>query len=93
VDQDRLLCSTFYVLRLLCSMYIDDILILGSTYTICLQNTMEALHLLIRARFIIYWEKSSLTTSTDFPFLGFQLLLLLLEGTSQLYTWPFDILG
>jgi hypothetical protein len=40
---------------------IDDMLILGSTYTICLQNTMEALHLLIRAGFIIHWEKSSLT--------------------------------
>jgi hypothetical protein len=33
---------------------------------------MEALHLLIRAGFIIHWEKSSLTPSTDFPFLGFQ---------------------
>jgi hypothetical protein len=33
---------------------------------------MEALHLLIRAGFIINWEKSSLTPSTDFPFLGFQ---------------------
>jgi hypothetical protein len=37
---------------------------------------MEALHLLIRAGFVIHWEKSSLTqtsqTSTDFPFLGFQ---------------------
>jgi hypothetical protein len=52
--------------------YIDDILILGSTYTICLQNTMEALHLVIRAGFIIHSEKSSLTPSTDFPFLGFQ---------------------
>jgi hypothetical protein len=50
----------------------DDILILGSTYTICLQNNMEAIHLLIRAGFIIHWEKSSLTPSTDFPFLGFQ---------------------
>jgi hypothetical protein len=33
---------------------------------------MEALHLLIRAGFVIHWEKSSLTPSTDFPFLGFQ---------------------
>jgi hypothetical protein len=48
--------------------YIDVILILGSTYTICLQNTMEALHLLIRAGFVIHWEKSSLTPSTDFPY-------------------------
>jgi hypothetical protein len=41
-------------------------------YAICLQNTMEALHLLISAGFVIHWEKSSLTPSTDFPFLGFQ---------------------
>jgi hypothetical protein len=33
---------------------------------------MEALHLLIRAGFVIHWEKSSLTPSTDLPFLGFQ---------------------
>jgi hypothetical protein len=33
---------------------------------------MEALHLLIRAGFIIHWEKSSLIPSTDFPFLDFQ---------------------
>jgi hypothetical protein len=52
--------------------YIDYILILGSTYAICLQNTMEALYLLISASFVIHWEKSSLTPSTDFPFLGFQ---------------------
>jgi hypothetical protein len=32
---------------------------------------MEALHLLISAGFVILWEKSSLTSSTDFPFLGF----------------------
>jgi hypothetical protein len=41
-------------------------------YAICLQNTMEALHHLIRAGFIINWEKSSLRLSTDFPFIGFQ---------------------
>jgi hypothetical protein len=52
--------------------YIDDILILWSSYTICLQNTMKALHLLIRAGFVFHWEKSSLAPSTDFPFLGFQ---------------------
>jgi hypothetical protein len=33
---------------------------------------MEALHLLIRAGFVIHWGKSSLTPLTDFPFLGFQ---------------------
>jgi hypothetical protein len=38
--------------------YIDNILILGSTYTICLENTLEALHFLIDAGFIIHWENS-----------------------------------
>jgi hypothetical protein len=52
--------------------YIDDILILGSTYAICLENTLEALHLLIDAGFVIHWEKPSLIPSTDFLFLGFQ---------------------
>jgi hypothetical protein len=52
--------------------YIDDLLILGSTYAICLENTMEVLHLLINAGFIIHWEKSNLIPSTDFPFLVFQ---------------------
>jgi hypothetical protein len=52
--------------------YIDDNLILGSTYAICLENTMEALHLLINASFVIHLEKSSLIPSTDFTFLGFQ---------------------
>jgi hypothetical protein len=52
--------------------YIDDILILGPSYNICLKNTLEALHLLINAGFIIHGEKSCLVPSTDFPFLGFQ---------------------
>jgi hypothetical protein len=52
--------------------YIKDILILGSMYAICLVNTMETLHLLIHAGFVIHWEKSTLIPSTDFPFLGFQ---------------------
>jgi hypothetical protein len=52
--------------------YIDDILILGSTDAICLENMLEVLHLLIDAGFVIHWEKSSLIPSTDFPFLGFQ---------------------
>jgi hypothetical protein len=41
-------------------------------YAICLESTMEALHLLINAGFVIHWEKSSLKPSTDFSFLGFQ---------------------
>jgi hypothetical protein len=52
--------------------YIDDILILGPSCNICLENKLEALHLLINAAFVIHWEKSSLIPSTDFPFLGFQ---------------------
>jgi hypothetical protein len=52
--------------------YINNILILGSTYPICFKNTLEALHLLIDAGFVIHWEKSSLIPPTDFPFLGFQ---------------------
>jgi hypothetical protein len=52
--------------------YINDILILGPSYNICLENTLEALHLLINGGFIIHWEKSSLVPLTDFPFLGFK---------------------
>jgi hypothetical protein len=52
--------------------YIDNILIVGRSYNICLENTLEALHLLMNAGFIIHWEKSSLVPSTDFLFLGFQ---------------------
>jgi hypothetical protein len=51
---------------------IDDILILGSSYNICLENMLEALHLLIDTGFVIHWEKSSLIPSTNFLFLGFQ---------------------
>jgi hypothetical protein len=51
--------------------YNDNILILGSTYAICLENTMEALHLLINTGFVIHWEKSSLKPLTDFSYLGF----------------------
>ena len=50
--------------------YLDDILILGSTYYICLQNTREALQLLIKAGFIIHWVKSRLEPATSFTFLG-----------------------
>jgi hypothetical protein len=46
--------------------------ILGSSYNICLENMLEALHLLIDAGFVIHWEESSLIPSTNFPFLGFQ---------------------
>jgi hypothetical protein len=50
--------------------YLDDILVLGSSYQICLSNTQEALSLLMKAGFLINWEKSSLIPTTSFLFLG-----------------------
>jgi hypothetical protein len=52
--------------------YLDDILIIGPSFNICLENTQEALLLLIGAGFLIHERKSCLVPSTDFPFLGFQ---------------------
>jgi hypothetical protein len=50
--------------------YLDDILVLGSTFQICLSNLQEALSLLMKAGFIINWEKSSLIPTTNFTFFG-----------------------
>jgi hypothetical protein len=50
--------------------YLDDILVLGSSFQICLSNTQEALAMLMRAGFLINWEKSSLVPMTNFLFLG-----------------------
>jgi hypothetical protein len=50
--------------------YLDNILVLGSSFRICLSNTQEALSLLMKAGFLVNWEKSSLVPSTDFIFLG-----------------------
>jgi hypothetical protein len=50
--------------------YLDDILVLGSSFQICLSNTQEALTMLMRAGFLINWEKSSLVPTTNFLFLG-----------------------
>jgi hypothetical protein len=50
--------------------YLDDILVLGSMFQICLSNLQEALSLLMKAGFIINWEKSSLIPTTNFTFLG-----------------------
>jgi hypothetical protein len=47
--------------------YPDDILIVGPSFNICLENTQEALLLLIGAGFIIHEENSCLVPSTDFP--------------------------
>jgi hypothetical protein len=50
--------------------YLDDILVLGFTFQICLSNLQEALLLLMKVGFIINWEKSSLIPTTIFTFLG-----------------------
>jgi hypothetical protein len=50
--------------------YLDDILVLGSTFQLCLSNLQEALSLLMKAGFIINWEKSRLIPTTNFTFLG-----------------------
>jgi hypothetical protein len=50
--------------------YLDDILVLGSTFHKFLANLQEALSLLIKAGFIINWEKSSLIPTSNFTFLG-----------------------
>jgi hypothetical protein len=50
--------------------YLDDILVLGSSFQICLANMQEALSLLMKAGIIINWEKSSLVHTTNFTFLG-----------------------
>jgi hypothetical protein len=51
--------------------YLDNILVNGSSFTMCMEHTQETLQLLIRAGFLIHERKSSLTPSTSFPFLGF----------------------
>jgi hypothetical protein len=50
--------------------YLDDILVLGSSFQICLSNLQEALSLLMKVGFLINWEKSSLIPTTNFTFLG-----------------------
>jgi hypothetical protein len=50
--------------------YLDDILVLGSSFNNCLDNLLKALSLLIEVGFIINWKKSSLTPMTNFTFLG-----------------------
>jgi hypothetical protein len=50
--------------------YLDVILVLGSSYQFCLSNTQVALSILMKAGFLIIWEKSSLIPTTNFLFLG-----------------------
>jgi hypothetical protein len=52
--------------------YLDDILIIGPSFNICLEHMREALLLLVGAGFLIHERKSCLVPSTAFPFLGFQ---------------------
>jgi hypothetical protein len=49
--------------------YLDNILVLGSSFQICMDNLQKALTLLM-AGFIINWEKYSLIPTTNFTFLG-----------------------
>jgi hypothetical protein len=51
--------------------YLDDILVIGLSFTICMEHTQETLQLLVKAGFLIHERKSSLTPSTSFSFLGF----------------------
>jgi hypothetical protein len=50
--------------------YLDDILVLGSTFLNCQANLQRALSILIEVGFIINWEKSNLIPTTNFTFLG-----------------------
>jgi hypothetical protein len=50
--------------------YLDDILVLGSTFHICMANLQKSLSLLMEAGFIINCAKSSLIPTTNFTFLG-----------------------
>jgi hypothetical protein len=49
--------------------YLDVILVLGSSYQFCFSNTQESLSNLMKAGFLIDWEKSSLFPTTIFLFL------------------------
>jgi hypothetical protein len=62
--------------------YLDDILVLGSTFHNCMANLQKALSLLIEVGFIVKWEKSSLIPTTNFTFLG--MIWDLVEGALSL---------
>jgi hypothetical protein len=51
--------------------YLDDILVIGLSFSICMEHTQETLLLLVRAGLLIHKKKSSLAPSTSFPILGF----------------------
>jgi hypothetical protein len=50
--------------------YLDDILILGTSFLNCQANLPQALSILIEAGFLINWEKSCVIPTTNFTFLG-----------------------
>jgi hypothetical protein len=50
--------------------YLDNILVLGTSFHNCLANLQQALSILIEAGFLINWEKSSIIPTTNFTFLG-----------------------
>jgi len=51
--------------------YLDDSLLIGNSYTECLDNVNETKNLLVNSGFIINEKKSSLIPSTEITFLGF----------------------
>jgi hypothetical protein len=63
-------------------LYLDDILVLGFFFQLCLSKTKEALSMVMKAGFIINWEKSSLVPTTNFLFL--EMLWYSVEGVLTL---------
>lgn len=55
----------------LSTIYLDDILIIGKSYSECLNNVKATITLLERLGFIINYKKSSLEPKTNCKFLGF----------------------
>ena len=49
--------------------YLDVILVLGSSYQFCLSNTQVSLSILMKAGFLIVWERSSRIPTAIFLFL------------------------
>jgi hypothetical protein len=62
--------------------YLDDILVLGTSYLNCLANLQRALSILMQAGFLINWEKSCIVPMTSFTFLG--MVWNFVEGTLAL---------
>lgn len=56
---------------ILCVNYLDDFLILGSSYDDCLNKIRRTYNLMIKMGFLVNKEKSMLVPSRKFKFLGF----------------------